>query len=993
MSTRLSLLGGAVIGDHATGEALPADRRGCLLAHLAVEGGWVERDRLALLFWPDSDESGAKRNLRQLLLRARRLAPDDPPLDVSPDAIRWRVASDVGEFRYALANGNAEEALAVYRGRFLHGFAVPDAGGVNAWIEGERESLHAAYHEVCLRTARAATAGGRYGAASQHLAKLLSFDPLAEEVVAAYMQALYLDGRRDAALHTYERFADYLDVELGLAPLDATSALVERIRRGEPLALAEVPRVGAGARAWPLQPTRLAGRDEARNALLSATANVVLVKGEPGVGKSALLNELLPWPLKCEAHEGLEHLPYHPLAELVRNHTEFAAGLGPYLEDLARLVPEVASGLVPPPVEPGAARGRLVQAFFRFVAAGGGIIVVDDLQWADPATIETLVFCAGHGTRVYGSYRTGEMGSDLAGAIAALRNGGGLVEVSLEPLSAAGVQALIGDLMQHPAGPPVFSHLLWERTGGNPMFVLETVRSLFEAGVLRADASGWHTDVDDITVDYSEVEVPAAVTEVIQRRLGRLSGPTIRVLEVLALARSRLGTNQVALITGLTPAAVADAIDEADDAGFLAGGGFRHDLLRQTLDQRVEPAKRELLHALMAEALSDTVDVGVVAEHWHAAGEREKAAAAWLEKANAMRARGMHEDAVSVLEAAISRLAPGETVDGLRLALVDTLRESGRSDDALALLEAVEAAAHQSPALRLRAALARGWLTLNRGSVGAAAAIQAEAISLAAVVDDPELRLDLLMQRAAVAKELQRTDEAIHLLEPAAAELRTRRPSLRLVQFLTSLAALHDDRGQHDLALPLHLEALDLARALGSRYHQVEATINLLYCLADLGRHDEAVTYAERALELGDYDNVPILRVNLAVNHFQAGRFEEALRHYDVLTLQQDQPHLRLIALARSAECQAALGRAVEVGGLLEEALALLFSTDYVIAHGAVAIAVVLLGDEHHVARLWEALSPPYLETLPQYMRQRLDSAMVARAGRTGRPDDGGRPS
>lgn len=73
MSPRLTLLGGAFLGDRSTGTALPADRRGCLLAYLANDGGWVDRNRLALLFWPDSQESMAKRNLRQLLLRVRRL--------------------------------------------------------------------------------------------------------------------------------------------------------------------------------------------------------------------------------------------------------------------------------------------------------------------------------------------------------------------------------------------------------------------------------------------------------------------------------------------------------------------------------------------------------------------------------------------------------------------------------------------------------------------------------------------------------------------------------------------------------------------------------------------------------------------------------------------------------------------------------------------------------------------------------------------------------
>lgn len=109
MPEHVLLFGGAVLGDPGSGRSLPADRRGCLLAYLAADGGWVERDRLAHLFWPESGEEAAKRNLRQLLLRTKRLDLG-PELEARVDAVRWRVDSDVARFRRAVAVGDHARA-------------------------------------------------------------------------------------------------------------------------------------------------------------------------------------------------------------------------------------------------------------------------------------------------------------------------------------------------------------------------------------------------------------------------------------------------------------------------------------------------------------------------------------------------------------------------------------------------------------------------------------------------------------------------------------------------------------------------------------------------------------------------------------------------------------------------------------------------------------------------------------------------------------------
>jgi len=992
MTVRLKLLGGAQFGPNAAAAHLPADRRGCLLALLAAEGGWVDRERLSLLFWPESGEAAAKAALRQLLVRVKRL-PLSPALETTSDALRWPVDSDLGAFRRALAEGDASAAVATYGGPFLAGFAVHDVGGVDAWIETERDQLHAAFHGACMRAADAAVAEGRYGDAADLLTRLEALDPLAEDVVAALVRARYLGGRREAALQVFERFAARLGEELGLEPLEATRALVGAVRRGETVAAPAAAAPTPAPRR--LAPSRLVARDAERRALLAAATAVVVVAGEPGIGKTALLREFVPDGLWSGAVEGLERLPYHPLAALVRAHPDLAEGLGPYREDLARLVPEIAPGVLPAPLDPTAARGRLVEALARFVAASGRPLVVDDLHWADPATLETLGYLARGGVRIVGAYRVGEAGPALQQALAAWRAAAALTEVRVSPLSTEAVQALIADLMGRTEGPPAFARALHRRSGGNPLFLLETLASLFEARVLRADDAGWHTDLDAVTRDYSELDVPPRVSAVIVRRLQHLSDPTARVLEALAVAQADLDARLLARVTGLSAVAVADALDEAMAGGFLeapdatAGAApFRHDLLRQTLDARLPPARRRLLHGMVAEALEATdaarrpdaarrVDPGRVAEHWYAAGDPARARAAWLAQAAALRGRGLQADAVAALAAARARLPDGEDADWLRAVQALAELELGAADRAAELLAEPPAAA---TALRLRFALARAALHFHRGSVAEARSELDAVRHWVAVVDDDDLRFEYLIQSGRAAKEEMRFDDAVAALEPAVAELRSRAPSLRLVQFVSSLAALYDDTGRSEQALPLHREALALAKALGSRYFQVEVSINLLFCTADLGRYDEATDWAEEALTLGDYDNVPVLRTNVAANYFQAGRHDDALRHYAQLADHDAQPHLQVIALARSAECHALLGRREAVTAQLERALERLPHTDFPVAVGAAAIALLRYGDAAQVARLRALVPDLEPARFPPHQRARLEAALAARA-------------
>lgn len=974
MRATLYLLGGAHLGERERGQPLPADRRGCLLAYLAFDAGWVDRDRLALLFWPDADERAAKRSLRQLLLRVRRLGLA-VGLEATPSAVRWSVDCDVIAFRRALAAGERERAVRLYAGALLEGFVVHDVGGFDAWLELERQRLHEGYHEAVTRAADAAVSEGRVPDAIDMLRRLLAAEPLAEDVLQAYVRALMVDGRRDQAVAAYVRFARHLDDELGLEPLAATRALAEAARRGEALAVAG-PRRRAAAPFGGRDAPHLVAREAEASALRAAETPVVLVAGEPGVGKTRLLRETWPEAVWIAALEGLDGVPYQPFAAWARRHPEFVAVLGPYREDLARLIPDVAPDLTPVAMEPELGRGRLAEALALMVDAAGGTLVVDDLQWADGATLETVAYLATRGNRVVGAFRADEAGAELRRAIEVLRARAAVTVVTLAPLDEGGIGALLADLMRRPAGPPVFGRWLWQRSGGNPLFALETLRVLFEAGILRESDHGWETDIDDLTQDYGEIEVPPAVAGVIRRRLERLGEAARRVLEAASLLQGSADARLLARVTGLSPFAVADGLDEADAAGFLEDGRFRHDLVRQTLALGLPPARRRLIHAVAAEALEGADDDGVVAEHWIGAGEPARARAAWGRQAAALRGRGLQSLAGGVLERALVRCERDLDRGFLRVALADAWRESGRVQEAVALVDGVLASAPEDPELRLSAVIAKVSLSLVTGQLHEAGALLDATAALPSLVGDPELRMEHLLLRARVAKQLVRPEEALALLEPEAEALRQGGPpGLRLCQLVSSLGALYDDLGRHEEAL-LHLrEAHGMARALGARYLQVDISINLLFCYAELRRYDEAEALARETLALGDYDNMAIFRSNLAAVCFEAGRFREALGHYVTLQDEVDQPFLRAIALARSAEANAQLGDRAPIHALLDAALDALPATDYPVVLGRVAVAVLRLGTNAQRERLLALVPDLSSARLPAYQRSEFETA------------------
>lgn len=146
--TKVFLLGHPRVLHGDDEHALGSDLRHQLLAHLAYDGGWIERVRLAELFWGDSDENTTNQNLRQLLQRSRRL-PWTAALEADRRHVRWRVWTDVVELRRALTDARLAEVEALERGPLMDGMDSTGSEEFAAWLGFERERNWASAREGC----------------------------------------------------------------------------------------------------------------------------------------------------------------------------------------------------------------------------------------------------------------------------------------------------------------------------------------------------------------------------------------------------------------------------------------------------------------------------------------------------------------------------------------------------------------------------------------------------------------------------------------------------------------------------------------------------------------------------------------------------------------------------------------------------------------------------------------------------------------------------
>src|SRR5256714_4947195 len=438
-----------------------------------------------------------------------------------------------------------QHALALVRGPFLEGFWLREETGFDAWVQQQQQQWQVRLHLLFERLSSFQETGGELEPARVTLTRWLVLDPLSEEASRRLMRVDLALGDASAAWQVYATCRDRLAEELQGKPSPDTLALAERIpatptvspgsRPPRPAAVARRP---AGELIAPLVGraaafTQLVGSfQEARQGQPQA----VLVEGEAGIGKTRLASEFVAWAraqgaevLSGHAFEMGGRLPYQPLIEALRTRLEAENAPEDLLDDLwlaepARLLPELRVRYpdLPVPTEDElTARGQLFEAVARLLDALAQraplVLLLDDLQWADGASLDLLRYLArswrGHGSRVLllGALRSEglELNPQLSAELFDLGRDLLLTQVSLQPLSQAQtlqlLETLVGERSEpgaaarpSPAGsePALASErpllglgdFLFAQTGGQPLYLLETLKLLRERQGLGAPA-------------------------------------------------------------------------------------------------------------------------------------------------------------------------------------------------------------------------------------------------------------------------------------------------------------------------------------------------------------------------------------------------------------------------------------------------------------------------------------------------------------------------
>ncbi|QRK13089.1 AAA family ATPase [Archangium violaceum] len=667
---RLDVLGGARLLGLA--EPLELQRRvAAVLAYLALEGS-TPKYRLAGLLWPGSGEDTARNNMRQLLRRLRVATGADLVLGGDVISLSERVSTDAVELEAHVFAGRHTRALAL-AGSLLGTLDFDDCPDFEAWVLRARAQLEALRCRAARAAADSREQEGNLAGALHFAERLLVLDPLSEEAYRRLMRLHYLVGDRMAALNHFERCRKMLLEEYDAAPHPDTLALARDIERGQVRPLTPG---NPSSRALPssvLRPPVLVGRarEWARMEAAWESRQIMLLLAEPGVGKTRLAHDFAASKGRYtvfSARPGDEDVPYslfvRNIREIFSERPEMARGLEPWIRrELARLMPELAPGEEIPPMRNEGERVRCLDAYsevLRRCTEGLACFVTDDLQFADSASLEVGAYAysrfhaAGTFPIIIDCCRSGELGGEAQVSHQRLEASGLAMSLHLEPLAPDAVGEMLDSLAL--PGAAALTGEMTRYTGGNPLFITETLKHLLESGSLER---GWP----------ERLPPPGRVRQLIQQRLERLSPLALQLAQVAALALMEFSLELAGEVLEVGPLSFSAPLRELEAAQILRGEHFTHDLVLEAVRGSLPSALGALLHRRLAHQLElRRAAPAVIAQHWLDGGESRRAvpfllAAAQVDESHLRRteAASNYARAASILEAA------GEAEEAARL--------------------------------------------------------------------------------------------------------------------------------------------------------------------------------------------------------------------------------------------------------------------------------------------------------------------------------------
>lgn len=865
------------------GAELPlAARDAAILAWLAIEGP-TPRQRLARLLWPERDADAARNSLRQRLFQLKR--------QLGAELVE-------GQHTLALAPGvghDLHEADGV-----LADVELDVAGEFADWLAHQRARRRARLRDALVELATMAETAHDWPDALTHAHELLALEPLSEDAHRRVIRLHYLAGDRAAALLAFDACERVLKDEVGTPPSPETLALLRTIEAAEEPPAAGTP--GAALPAAVVRPPRRVGREAEWQALQRhwAAGLPVWLDGEGGLGKSRLLADAVAgWRaggaqlVAVGARPGDAELPYALLARVLRAlaAAQPAAAVHALPEgvraELARLLPE---GGEPAPGAGSPARfAQAIETVFERAAAGGLLgCVVDDLHLADPASAEWLLRgAAAAGWRWVFAGRGAELPPATAERLDALAAEHRLAVLRLQPLDVDATAALLDSLALAGIGGAAQALQLHRHTGGNPMFLLEAVRALCSG----AAPSGLPA-------------LPVA-SQVILRRIGRLSADAVRLARCAAIAGPDFSAALASRVLQVPPLDLADAWSELEAAQVLRDGAFTHDLIHEAARASVPaPIAREL-HRLIAQDLQSAEGEAMrIATHWLAAGDAAAAAPLLQRAGHQALARFRYAEAAQRLaQAGTIRAeagAPAEAFD-LFFEAADAAATLGDPAALEPLVERLGRLAEQAgdDGRRARAALVRALHAFGQRRLDEAFALARDALPQALRAGLPDVESELRYLIGVIHWDRREVAAAIAHVGPALAQRRALPAALQgaeheatLIVMTQALGAMQGAAGRFGEAAALAREAFRLAERRGHPQELVGVAAELSVRESEDGRIVEALAWADRGwAAVAGLEFTPD-QVRLATAHVQAlwlgGRWGEVLQQLDRLAERMD---------------------------------------------------------------------------------------------------------
>ena len=545
------------------------------------------------------------------------------------------------------------EALALYGGDLL-----PTC--YDDWIIPERDRLRDLYQNGLVRASRLAEMQHDYVAAIHYANELQRLAPLHEAAYGRLMRLHMRNQDRAAALQTYQSCAIKLKQELGVEP----GVELQNVHK-ELLQTAQQPSTQSRAH---IAGQSLVGRQTEWQALVAAWQQATrkhvhfcVLSGEAGIGKTHLAEAMLDWAeqqgfLTATAHlfEAAASLVYTPLVDWLHEPSLYAALLQMdkiWLSQLSRLLPEVLVEHPDLPVPPLTSdqwqRRQLFDALVRIFSLGDRpkILLIDDLQWCDSETLAWLRYLLSfahddqhieHSHQpllILATVRREELDDNhpLTQWLIELRSTQQIAEIALAPLDPAATGQLAAQV-----GRMAFNAeqtgIIYQLTGGNPLFVVEMVRAGMDLNGSRETEAGAYLPFPLDQLNSASTKLPPKVQAVIQGRLGRLSSSARHTANVAAAIGRAFSFDLLQRIIDLqesfvpsaqremwdktllgnysnqSEAALTSALDELWRRGIIRVRAvhrydFNHARIREVVYAELSPIQKPLLHRQVAQAL------------------------------------------------------------------------------------------------------------------------------------------------------------------------------------------------------------------------------------------------------------------------------------------------------------------------------------------------------------------------------------------------------